>query len=207
MSSFKDCIIPKVPPTPSPKKIENIHDNICDLKARFAGISYIQKDINMTCEDYLSEYDYWEIYSENKSYSKRPYQGSYKGIIRQYQNYLCILTDSNDNEDYYVIAKRIRGELEYLELYCPCLNCSSFRFNPLKYIWCSYCVGCIKAGPGFAKKEYIDLAKNLQGIIKNDSQYTNIFDYIHNLSFNNIKNIELLIIILFILIFIYYFTN
>ena len=231
--------IPKLPPpqTPGPKKIDDIQSN---AKSRFAGIIYVQKEANYSPEDYLSEYDHWELYSETKSYSKRPFQGSYKGGIRQYQNYLLIFNDENDNETYYVIFKRIRGELENLIPYCPCINCQASCLNPIKYIWCDYCTGCIKSGPGFAKKEYINIANQLMKSngnikdnnikddnIKDDNKQTDkqaniisnfmlhpkiyiyhIYDIITNKEFfRNIKNIEYLIIIsflIFILICIFY---
>lgn len=150
--------IPTIPPTPAPRSINDIQSEARD---RFAGIIWIQKDISHTLEDYFIDYDYWEIYSETKSYSKRTYQAAYKGIMREYHNYLCIL-NSDDGEEFYVVAKRVRSELEQLEPYCRCLRCVSSVFNPMKYIWCDYCTKCIKAGPGFTKPEYITQAKQLK---------------------------------------------
>lgn len=150
-----------VPPTPGPRSLSNIED---EAKDRFSGIIWMQKDPNRPIEDYFVDYDYWEEYSDTKSYSKRSYQAAYTGRMREYYNYLCILhTDNDDIEDvYYVIAKRIRNELELLEPYCACLKCSSSIINPLKYIWCDHCTKCIKAGPGFASSEYINKAKELK---------------------------------------------
>jgi hypothetical protein len=157
--------IPKPPPTPGPKLKQQIQE---DSKERFAGFIYMQKEANMTYNDYLMEYDYWEHYSETKAYSRRPFMQSYKGILRLYQNYLCVFSDDNDIETYYVVSKRLRGELEILENYCRCFNCRSSKINPLKYVWCNYCTGCIKAGPGFAKPEYVEIAKLLK---QNDTQH------------------------------------
>lgn len=160
--------IPPVAPTPGPRTIQAIQN---DARARFAGVLFIQKDASRTIEDYFIEYDFWEPYSETKSYSKRPYQAAYKGIMRDYHNYLCILnTDASPSEEgeqvpieeYYVVAKRIRNELETLELYCLCTTCSAFVLNPLKYLWCPHCTKCIKAGAGFAKEEYIIKARELK---------------------------------------------
>jgi hypothetical protein len=154
-------IIPKVPQTPGPRKVEDIQK---EAKSRFAGIICISKEPEMTFEDYLSEYDYCEEYSEIKSYSKRPFQRAYRGKLRQYQNYLCVITDEDEIEHYFVVVKRLKGELDYLIPYCRCLNCRSWKLNPIKYVWCDYCVGCIKAGPGFANPQYLTIAKNLHNI-------------------------------------------
>lgn len=152
--------IPSVPPTPAPKSISDIQT---DARERFAGIVWIQKDSSHTLEDYFIDYDHWETYCETKSYSKRTYQAAYKGMMREYHNYLCIL-NSEEGEEYYVVAKRVRSELEQLEPYCTCTTCSASLINPLKYIWCPHCTKCIKAGPGFANPEYIAKAKELKDL-------------------------------------------
>lgn len=150
--------IPKIPPTPAPKTVDNIHD---EAKDRFCGITYIQKDNSIKHEDHFMEYDHWEPYSETKSYSKRPYQAAYKGIMKEYQNHLFIL-HTDDDEEYFVVARRIKSELEHLEPYCQCSRCLASIINPLKYLWCPYCTHCIKSGPGFAKIEYINKARELK---------------------------------------------
>jgi hypothetical protein len=147
-----------IPATPAPKTINEIQT---DARERFAGIVWIQKDSSRPVEDYFVDYDNWELYSENKSYSKRPYQAAYKGVMREYHNYLCIL-NGDDGEEFYVVAKRIRSELEQLEPYCTCITCSACVMNPIKYLWCPNCTKCIKAGSGFAKPEYITKAKQLK---------------------------------------------
>lgn len=149
--------IPVVPSTPAPKSIEDIQIN---ARERFAGIIWIQKEQFRSIDDYFIDYDHWEVYSEIKSYSKRSYQAAYKGMMREYHNYLCIL-NTEQTDEYYVVAKRVKNELEILEPYCICEKCISSKLNPMKYIWCNYCTRCIKAGPGFAKEEYIIKAKEL----------------------------------------------
>jgi len=146
-----------IPPTPGPRTIEAIQN---DARERFGGIVLLQKEPSLTIEDYFLEYDYWEVYSETKSYSKRTYQAAYKGVMKDYSNYLCIL-NGEQGEEYYVVAKRIRNELESLEPYCSCFSCSASVLNPLKYLWCHHCTKCIKAGVGFASPEYIDKARIL----------------------------------------------
>jgi len=148
-------LIPRIPPTPGPQTIDNIQQ---DGKDRFAGIVWIRKDTDRQVDDYFADYDHWEPYSETKSYSKRPFYAAYKGMMKEYHNYLCIL-NSDTGDEYYVTAKKMRNELEVLEPFCPCIKCSTSRCNPIKYIWCDHCTHCIKAGPGFTKEEYIHIAK------------------------------------------------
>jgi hypothetical protein len=146
-----------IPPTPKPKRIDEIQEEASD---RFAGVIITNKCFKIL-DDHFTDYDQWEEYDENKSYSKRPYQDTYKGILREYHNYLYILNDNNEKA-YYVVAKRIRSELKKLEPYCTCLKCQASYFNPLRYIWCAHCTKCLKAGRGFADKSYIEKAQQLK---------------------------------------------
>lgn len=142
-----------IPSTPCPKRIDEIQEEAID---RFGGVIITNKYPGV-----LDDYDYYETYDEEKSYSKRPYQDTFKGILREYQNYLLILNVQNDKE-YYVVAKRIRSELKKLEPYCICLKCQASYINPLRYIWCYHCTKCLKSGKGFTNNSYIELAKQLK---------------------------------------------
>lgn len=153
---------PLIPQTPAPKAVEDIHTN---HKKCFGGVIYIQNDKLSNVEDYFVEYDHWEKYSDKKSYSRRPYQAAYKGMMKEYQNFLIIFENDEGEEEYYVVAKRLRNELEILEPYCQCPRCVCSVINPLKYVWCPHCTKCIKSGPGFAKQEYIDKAKILKNSV------------------------------------------
>lgn len=182
MNNKSPVLIPGtiIPPTPGPRPKETLHNNPMD---RFAGMIFLDRDPNRTLEDYFSEYDYWEVYSETKPYSKRIYQAAYKGVMRDYNNYLCVM-NTQDGEEHYVLAKRVKNELEDLEPYCPCLTCNASRLNPLKYIWCPICTQCIKAGNGYAKPEYIATAKNLKRAKEEmrkqaPSKYSKFLDKIH----------------------------
>lgn len=154
-------IPPRVPPTPAPQQIADIKDNALE---RFAGVICIQKSRDEDIKDYFIDYDYWEPYSETKAYSKRPHKAAYKGMMKEYRNYLCYVKSMDDEglDEYYVVAKRIPSELEKLEPYCTCLTCSACVINPLKYIWCPHCTRCIKGGVGFANPEYVEKAKELK---------------------------------------------
>jgi hypothetical protein len=164
-----------IPRTPAPKTIDAIQ---VDTKERFAGITMIQRDPDHKAEDYFADYDHWEIYSETKSYSKRTYQAAYKGVMREYHNYLFVLNidDNQENEEYYVIAKRLRNELELLEPYCTCTTCSACSLNPLKYVWCPICTQCIKAGKGFAKNDYIIKAREIKQQAENRKKTPSKYD-------------------------------
>ena len=172
INTIQSMSVPTIPATPGPRTIEAIQN---DIRDRFAGVVWMQKDPSYSLEDYFLEYDNWELYSETKSYSRRIYQAAYKGVMRDYNNYLCIL-NSDQGEEYYVVAKRIRNELESLESYCTCSTCSASFFNPLKYIWCPHCTKCIKAGMGFADPLYIEKARALKAE-KDQQQKVHISKY------------------------------
>ncbi len=156
--------VPRVPSTPGPRSINNITEDAYD---RFAGVLWVQKDGSKSTEDYLVDYEHWEPYSEVKSYTKRVYQAAYNGRMCDYVDFLFVLS-SNGHEDYFVVSKRVKTELDDLQEYCPCVRCDSYIFNPLRYIWCPICTKCIKAGPGFTSSENIALAKARKQGIKSD---------------------------------------
>lgn len=150
------------PMTPRARPMDEIQ---VDARKRFAGVLWISKDSDRAIEDYFSDYDFWEPYSETKSYSKRSYTAGYKGVLKEYKSYLCILSheeDGMEKEEYYVVAIRMRTELETLEPWCTCTSCSACIINPLKYLWCPFCTKCIKAGAGFADPSLIAKARNLK---------------------------------------------
>jgi len=172
------------PPTPGPSPIGSIQN---DALKRFAGLMLVIKDSDRTLDDYFIEYDFWEPYSETKSYSKRSYHAAYKGIMREYKNYLCMFTDDNSElvaGDYYVVAKHVLSELELLEPYCTCFRCIFSVINPIKYLWCAHCTKCIKAGPGFADEKYITKARELKRLsgdnTGNTSKYTKYLQELRN---------------------------
>ena len=181
-----------VPRTPKPKSVDDIQEQARD---RFAGIIICDKNKDMIIDNYFIEYDHYELYDENKSYSKRPYQAAYKAVLREYQNYLYILESEDGFNEYYVIAKKLYNDLEQLERYCPCLKCSASYFNPLKYIWCPYCTNCIKAGRGFTKDKYIKQALATKNSNLEHPQHK-FQKYIQ--SHNILKVTELLLLTIFI---------
>lgn len=194
------------PVTPGPRTIHDLHT---EAKQRFIGIIFMEKDPNRSTEDYFYEYDFWEKYSETNHYNKKPYSAIYKGSNRKYVNYLCIL-GTDTGEEYYVASKRIPTELESLEKYCRCSKCQSSFFNPMKYIWCKCCTGCIQAGEGFADKQIVEKARKLKLVEENlrkikttneKTRFNKIFPFLHyNPSrlfdhINSVKLVETVIVI------------
>lgn len=185
------------PPTPAPRSTEYIQE---DIRYRFAGVLMLHKEADRPIDEYFLEYDHWEPYAENKAYSKRRYHASYKGLMKEYVNYLCVLNDGEGTEEFFVVAKRIRTELEELEPYCPCDKCTAALLNPFKYIWCVHCTKCIKAGSGFASPEYIERARALKAaaadIKKIPSKYNQMLSQIRW-----IKVFEISTMVLFLICF------
>ncbi len=88
------------------------------------------------------------------------------------------LTERHESDIYaielYVVQQHISSELDKIKKYCSCITCASSTYNPLKYMWCSMCTGCLRAGPEHAKKEYIDRAYRL---LNNQPQMDNDFTF------------------------------
>lgn len=160
---------PIPPPTPGPRPISNITD---DAHSRFAGVFWIQKDDNKDLSDYFMGYEHYEPYSETKAYSKRIYQAAYSGLMADYVDYLFIIADQNQ-EQYFVVSKRLKSMYDELEKYCPCVSCTGSIFNPLKYLLCPICTKCIRAGPGFASSENIAEARYRQIRATEQTQHPN----------------------------------
>lgn len=189
----------KIPSTPAPRSVDTIQQ---DAKERFVGVLWIQKEEGKNIEEYFHEYDYWEAYSENKPYSKRKYLAAYKGVMREYNNYLCIL-NNDQSDEYYVIAKRLKNELENLEIYCTCLTCSASMVNPVKYMWCPYCTKCIKSGLGFANPQYIKRAKELKDQADKKRLMPHKYQkYIDKISPMKVTEMSILATLLFIYMFV-----
>lgn len=148
-----------IPQTPSVLKMKEspIEDILRDM---FCGVICVRKVEGTEIVDYFSDYDHYEPFIREKTYSMRSYYAGYKGKIREYVNYAFILLDQySEPLEYYVVAKRIQTEIDKLAKYCPCMSCTSFNFNPLKYLRCRHCHGCLKLGSITANKDLIELAK------------------------------------------------
>lgn len=114
---------------------------------------------NLTLEDIFYQYDFWEEYDPIKNYEKTIYSRKFKNKIRNYINVLCLVTFQNNEQKYFILSERYKSPNEKLIPYCPCFKCSCSKLNPLKYVFCECCVGCIKSGEFFSNKDYISIAK------------------------------------------------
>lgn len=140
-----------------------------DITARFAEVTWM--DANTTpVDDLLSVYVHWEPFNAEQTYSKRPYRAAYQGRFGWYHTGLCIVKTGSE-EQYYIFARPIKTPLDDLIPFCPCLTCRASRVNPLKYVWCPQCTGCLKAGEGFARDEYRNQALLLQQMVHTPSKW------------------------------------
>lgn len=93
---------------------------------------------------YFENYDFWEEYDVSKQYSKEEFsQGGKNYINVLYQ----IHSRKNNDVKKYVVAEEQydEEELRALAKYCPCYVCQMWFFNPVKYLSCRCCCGCIKS--------------------------------------------------------------
>ena len=129
----------------------NIDHKDIDYRQLFAGIILLDNEADRSLDDYLSEFDYYEEFDPKKQYSRKSFLASYKRIMREYQHHLLVV---NQNR-FYVVAKRMRTDLEKIESLCVCIRCSASAINPLKYLWCPMCTGCLKAAPALLSKNLL----------------------------------------------------
>lgn len=152
-------------PCTQPKRLRDVKENI---RGSFCGYLWLLKDKDRDLSSYFVEYDYYEIYDENKGYTMRNYLKVYDNgkekVMREYQNYLCTLEEEGI-EHYYVLSKRIFNEYDNLAPFCPCKKCTSY-FSSL---YCSHCCKCLKLGKTLADESYLHLAQiNKEKIKLND---------------------------------------
>lgn len=105
-------------------------------------------------------YDHYEAYNKQKKYNKDKYLAIYTGTPFYYLDFIyCIVIEGNNEKLYYVVAKRVPSDIQNLKKYCSCVRCSTIKLNPLKYIWCKFCTGCLKSGEWHAHPKYVEEAK------------------------------------------------
>jgi hypothetical protein len=141
-----------------------------DITARFNEITWMERADTTTVKELFSSYPHWELFDAEQTYSKRPYRAAYQGHFGWYHNGLCIIK-SSEGEQYYVFARALPSPLDSLIPFCPCFTCRASRLNPLKYVWCPQCTGCLKAGEGFAKDEYRVYALQIQQLERTPSRW------------------------------------
>lgn len=151
--------IPPIPPTPRAMSPHTMVRE--DITARFSEVTWMEQTGDTTVEQLLTGYPHWEAFEAENTYSKRPYRAAYQGHFGWYHNGLCIIKNGEE-EQYYVFARARPSPLDKLIPFCPCFTCRASRLNPLKYLWCPQCTGCLKAGEGFARESYRIEAERVQ---------------------------------------------
>lgn len=160
----------RIPPTPRAMPPQAM--NTEDITARFSTVTWMEQG-DATIESLLGGYPHWELLEADQTYSKRPYRAAYQGRFGWYQNGLCIVK-SGESEQYYVFARALPSPLDSLIPFCPCITCRASRLNPLKYVWCPRCTGCLKAGEGFASEAYRTEAIRLQQLQRPPSRWDRV---------------------------------
>lgn len=107
----------------------------------------------------FQQYDHWEEYNHEKTYPRKFYERRHKNKIRTYINILCCLERDNGSQKHYILSERYRSENHHLIPYCSCSRCNASFLNPIKYLWCECCTGCIKSGDQFTNPILLEKAK------------------------------------------------
>ena len=109
---------------------------------------------------YKSDFDYYEIYDENKEYKNDEYEANYGKGVRKYKNYL--LTSKRSSIKYVVSSEVVSDkEILFLRDYCQCQACKTPFWDLSKYLYCRCCIGCLWSG-GYTisvvdeTREYVD---------------------------------------------------
>jgi len=111
-------------------------------------------------KNYFCYYHWFELYDENKLYTKESFTYDYGyGLLTYYYNYYTIYID--DDEATYVIAKEDLKEidLEKLQPYCQCTICTASWYHYVKYFGCRCCYGCLYSE--FPAQCYINDARKM----------------------------------------------
>lgn len=130
-------------------------------------------------ENLLDQHDHYEKYNPKKHYEKKEYKEDYGHGERTYLHVLYEFGDTKRKR--YVVAEEqiSEEELSTLEKYCLCSRCEfdewikkmNFLFWFILYLisWipgflytfvgCRCCIGCLKCGPEYAQKYYVNKAR------------------------------------------------
>jgi len=111
-------------------------------KTNFSFRSTTRMYDNFVADGYFKDYDYYEIFSPDKTYETTEYTYDYGKGTRRYINELASFTNGGVETASYVAAREVISDDEIDELipYCQCYN----HLNPTQPM-CSCCVGCLMA--------------------------------------------------------------
>lgn len=125
----------------------------------FTRVSMINMDVT-DIPNYLQQFRTVERFDDKGHYTKHSFQECHQGRSRRYVKHLLIINQHKDS--YYVVDEALHSEHDMLAEYCLCFRCSCAVYNPLKYMWCASCCGCVIAGPGLTRDKYLQWARQLQ---------------------------------------------
>ena len=77
-----------------------------EFRDMFCGVMWVAKEEGIKIEDYMKEFDKWELLDNDKNYTRKTIRDIHNGQIREYKNYVCIMDDGK-TETLYVVYKRI----------------------------------------------------------------------------------------------------
>ena len=179
----------QIPMTPAPRSLASFDDS---LLLSFAGFLSVERDPEIPIAHYFGEYDSWEKFSSDRTYTRNPFNRLHNGRMRTYQNYICIVRNKSRSasqhnlfsreedaqgatNEYYIVQRRMHSMLEELEAYCPCFRCSVWAkmLSPLQNHWCATCTGCLKGGEGIARPEHIEVARSTKDRLEAEKQHRN----------------------------------
>lgn len=107
-------------------------------KTSYYGEGYSEKEIVQI----MDKYHFWEKKDPAKNYNNKKFEMDYGyGFL----NYIYINIIINDT--HYVAAEEelSNDELTKLKPYCSCDYCDKHWLNPMKYLVCRCCTGCLSS--------------------------------------------------------------
>jgi hypothetical protein len=135
------------------KRDENIKEvNPVDILL-FGSTFFLRENIDTFSEtEMFSGYDFYELYDNTHNYDHTQYIKNFTGEERQYMNVIFNISlfknhveNVVERRNYVVAEERLTPqEKEFYAKYCQCYVCQMSSYNPLKYVSCRHCYGCIK---------------------------------------------------------------
>jgi hypothetical protein len=112
-------------------------------------------------EDLKGTYDHVEYYDSVKNYPKGVFEANYIGRVHNY----TFALHKGPNKSI-VVAQReyTKEELEKVQDFCECPACVRAWYNPMKYLYCRHCYGCVTQGVGIAQEARVKAAYKKAGL-------------------------------------------
>jgi hypothetical protein len=100
---------------------------------------------NLTLEELLGDFKYWEVWSSDINYTQEPFIACYDNVYRKYV-WILVTVGIGEDQQNYVATRLLPGRNSYLLKHCDCMKCLCSDFNPLKKILSPYLTDCIDIG-------------------------------------------------------------